>query len=90
MDFLGSPVETNRNFMIFLLPRCVPDSSLSSAQLEALILKLCRSWYMDKETGERAPWPFEAPVLRKNTTQATLEVMIEKEYEIVENVFFPG
>jgi len=32
---------------------CVPDSSLSSAQLEALILKLCRSWYMDKETGER-------------------------------------
>ncbi|CAK9005954.1 Uncharacterized beta-glucan synthesis-associated protein C23H3.11c [Durusdinium trenchii] len=32
---------------------CVPDSSLSSPKLEALITKLCRNWLMGKETIER-------------------------------------
>lgn len=41
-------------------PRCVPDSSLSSPKLEALITKLCRNWLMGKETIERDAWRDDA------------------------------
>ena len=66
------------------LLRCVPDSRLSSPQLEALITKLCRSWSMDKETGERVPWHRQSmfDLERKSSKSGWLESLIKLMFDL--------